>query len=73
MPTWSIRHLRPYPRAALTRATKAHTTRAATLARKGLEAALETLGSGAVVWGGFATNTQVSKDTIIVDRKEHAA
>jgi hypothetical protein len=52
--------------------TNAHTTRAAKLARKELEAALETLGNGEVVWGGFATNTQVSKDTII-DRKEHAA
>ncbi len=53
--------------------TTKRSTAAARMARKGLEAALETLGSGAVVWGGFATNTQVSKDTVIIDRKEHAA
>ena len=50
--------------------TKARTARAATMACKGLEAALEALGSGPVVWGGFGTDTRVSKDTIIADRKE---
>jgi len=53
--------------------TKKRTTAAATMARKALELALEGLGSGPVLWGGFGTNTQVSKDTIIVERKERAA
>jgi hypothetical protein len=53
--------------------TKTRTTTATRMARKGLEAALEGLGSGLVVWGGFGTNTRVSKDTLIVDRKEYAA
>jgi hypothetical protein len=53
--------------------TKKRTATATEMARKGLEAALEALGSGAVVWGGFGTDTRVSKDTIIADRKEHAA
>ncbi len=47
--------------------TKKKTATAARMARKGLEAALEALGSGPVVWGGFGTNMQVTKDTIIVD------
>ena len=53
--------------------TKKRTATATEMARKGLEAALEDLGSGPVVWGGFGTDTRVSKDTIIADRKEHAA
>ena len=53
--------------------TKARTARAVTMARKGLEAALEALGSGPVVWGGFGTDTRVSKDIIIADRKERVA
>ena len=39
------------------------------MARKGLEAALEALGSGPVLWGGFGTDSRVSKDTIIADRR----
>jgi hypothetical protein len=55
--------------------TKKRTTTAARMAAAGLERALEALREpgGPVVWGGFGTNTKVSKDTIIVDRKEHAA
>ncbi len=53
--------------------TKKRTATAERMACKGLEAALEALGSGQVAWGGFGTDTRVSKDTIIVDRKEHAA
>ena len=53
--------------------TKRRTATATEMARKGLEAALEALGSGPVVWGGFGTDTRVSKDTIIVDRKEQVA
>jgi hypothetical protein len=53
--------------------SKARTITAARMARRGLELALERLGSGAVMWGGFATNTRESEDTIIVERKENAA
>jgi hypothetical protein len=53
--------------------SKARTTTAARMARRGLELALEKLGSGAVMWGGFATNTRESEDRIIVERKENAA
>ncbi len=54
--------------------TKKRTATATEMARKGLEAALEALReSGPVVWGGYGTDTRVSKDTIIADRKEHAA
>jgi hypothetical protein len=48
----------------------------ATLARKGLQAALEGLGKDALLWGGFGTNTRESTDRIMVDReprKENAA
>ena len=53
--------------------TKKRTATATEMARKGLEAALEDLGSGPVVWGGFGTDTRVSRDVVLVDRKEHAA
>ena len=53
--------------------SKTRTTTAARMARRGLELALERLGSGALIWGGFATNTRESEDTIIVERKENAA
>jgi hypothetical protein len=53
--------------------TRKRTATAATMARNGLELALEALGSGVVACGGFGTDTRVIKDTIIVDRKEHAA
>ena len=50
--------------------TKKRTATAARMACKGLEAALEALGSGQVTWGGFGTDTRISRDTIIADRKE---
>jgi hypothetical protein len=53
--------------------TKARTATAARMARKGLEAALEALSSGPMVWGGFATDARKSTDTVMIDRKEHAA
>ena len=56
-----------------TAGTKRRTSTAERMARTGLEAALEALSSGQVAWGEFGTDTRVSKDTIIVDRKEHAA
>jgi len=46
--------------------TKTRTTRASRMARKGLEAALEGLGAGAVTWGGYATDTRHSTDRILV-------
>jgi hypothetical protein len=65
--TYAHPHEHPTP------GTKKRTATAARMARKDLEAALEVLGSGPVACGGFATNTQVSKDTIIADRKERVA
>lgn len=49
----------------LTPGSKRCTPSAAAMARMGLEAALGTLGSGPVMWGGFGTDTRVSKDTIV--------
>jgi hypothetical protein len=49
--------------------TKTRTTRAATLARKGLEAALAGLDKGALLWGGFGTNTRQSTDRIMISHK----
>ena len=53
--------------------TKRRTTTAARMARKGLELALAKLDSGAVLWGGFGTDTRQSTDQIIAERKENAA
>jgi hypothetical protein len=53
--------------------TKKRTTSAARMAAHGLRLALEGLDKGTPIWGGFATNTRTSRDTIIVDREESAA
>jgi hypothetical protein len=53
-----------------TAGSKGRTTIAARMARKGLEAALEGLGKGVLLWGGFGTNTRESTDHVIVERKE---
>ncbi len=47
--------------------TKTRTTRASRMARKGLEVALEGLGTGAVAWGGYGTDTKESTDHILVE------
>ena len=65
--TYAHRHTVPNP------GTKTRTATATRMAAAGLRAALESIGSGPVVWGGFGTDTRVSKDTIIVDRGEPAA
>ncbi len=48
--------------------TKTRTTTAARMARRGLEVALEGLAAGAPAWGGFGTNTKVSRDVVMVER-----
>ena len=57
--------------------TKKRTTSAARMAAHGLRDALAHLDSSAseakLVWGGFGTNMKVSRDTIVVERKEEAA
>jgi hypothetical protein len=53
--------------------TKKRTTSAARMAARGLRDALAHLERGALVWGGFGTNMKVSRDTIVVSRKEKAA
>ncbi len=53
--------------------TKKRTTSAARMAAHGLRDALAHLEQGALVWGGFGTNTRESEDRIIVERKENAA
>jgi len=53
--------------------TKKRTTTAARMAAHGLRDALAHLEQGALVWGGFGTNMKVSKDLIVVNRKEQAA
>jgi hypothetical protein len=46
--------------------TKTRTARASRMARKGLEVALEGLGTGAAQWGGYATDTWQSTDWILL-------
>jgi hypothetical protein len=61
---------------APTPGSKSRTTKALKMARAGLETALDSLGSGAGIWGGFATDTRESTDHVIVEReprKENAA
>ena len=53
--------------------TKKRTTSAARMAAHGLRDALAHLEQGTLVWGGFGTNMKVSRDTIVVNRKEEAA
>jgi len=53
--------------------TKKRTTSAARMAAHGLRDALAHLEQGDLVWGGFGTNMKVSRDTILVNRKEKAA
>jgi hypothetical protein len=55
--------------------SKKRTTTAARMARKGLERALEGLDTAgeAVVWGGFATDTHLTTDVVVLDRKKRAA
>jgi len=53
--------------------TRKRTTSAARMAAHGLRDALAHLEQGTLVWGGFGTNMKVSRDTIVVDRKEKAA
>jgi hypothetical protein len=53
--------------------TKTRTRSATRMAAYGLRRALEGLDKGTPIWGGFATNTRTSRDTIIVDREESAA
>jgi hypothetical protein len=53
--------------------TKKRTTTAARMAAQGLRDALAHLEQGALVWGGFGTNMKVSRDMIVVNRKEKAA
>ena len=53
--------------------TKTRTRSATRMAAYGLQRALEGLDKGTPIWGGFATNTRTSRDTIIVDREESAA
>jgi hypothetical protein len=54
--------------------TKTRTTAAARMARKGLEVALEGLDRGVPIWGGFATDTRVTRDAILLAAsKEKAA
>ena len=48
--------------------TKTRTSKATRMARRGLELALEGLGSGPVRWGGFGTDNRKSTDTIITER-----
>ncbi len=52
--------------------TKTRTRRAARMARTGLQTALEALGTGPPVWGGFATDTRQSTDRVLVDRERAA-
>jgi hypothetical protein len=52
---------------------KTRTTRMAQMAANGLRDALAHLKEGALVWGGFATNTRESTDELVADRKERAA
>ena len=56
--------------------TKTRSRTATRMAAYGLRLALEGLDKGTPIWGGFATNTRTSKDTIIVDgepKEEDAA
>jgi alanine racemase len=53
--------------------TKKRTTSAARMAAHGLRDALAHLEQGDLVWGGFGTNMKVSRDTLVVNRKEKAA
>ena len=55
--------------------TKKRTTSTARMAAHGLRDALAHLeqGEAKLVWGGFGTNMKVSRDTIVVNRKERAA
>ena len=53
--------------------TKTRTRAATRMAAHGLRRALERLDKGTPIWGGFATDTRTSKDTIMVDREESAA
>jgi hypothetical protein len=53
--------------------SKKRTTTAAGMARKGLERALEGLDTAEVVWGGFATDTHLTTDMVVLDRKKRAA
>ncbi len=53
--------------------TKTRTTTAARMAAEGLRDALAGLETGSLVWGGFGTNMKVSRDTIVIDRREKAA
>ena len=46
--------------------TKTRTRRAARMARAGLQAALEGLDRGDVLWGGYGTNTHESTDRVLV-------
>jgi len=53
--------------------TKTRTSTAAKMAAHGLRLALEGLETDPLIWGGFATNTRTSKDTVVIDRGDHAA
>jgi hypothetical protein len=53
--------------------TKKRTTSTARMAAHGLRDALAHLEQGDLVWGGFGTNMKVSRDTLVVNRKEKAA
>jgi hypothetical protein len=48
--------------------SKTRTSKAARMARMGLETALKGLDDD-LIWTGFATDTRTSRDTIMVDRK----
>jgi hypothetical protein len=53
--------------------SKKRTQSASQMASAALQRALEGLGTSAVSWGGFGTNTRVSTDKIVIDRKRRAA
>ncbi|HEV8045581.1 MAG TPA: hypothetical protein VGP38_10390 [Rubrobacter sp.] len=52
--------------------TKTRTTTAARMARRGLALALERLegeASSSLVWGGFGTDTRISRDEVLAEAK----
>jgi hypothetical protein len=71
----SITYSHDSSEATATPGSKKRTTTAARMARKGLEHALEGLDAAgeAVVWGGFATDTSLTTDVVVLDRKKRAA
>ncbi len=69
----SITYSHDHSEAIATPGSKKRTTTATRMARKALERALEGLDAAEVVWGGFATDTHLTTDMVVLDRKKRAA